>query len=909
MKFQFDDQPHQAAAVAAVTDLFEGALPPLGALSTGHGGVEMDLDVLVANLTQISEREGVERQTTLKLLTVEDLLDQPRSFANFSVEMETGTGKTFVYIATALRMAELYGLRKFVILVHSVAIRAGVIKTFEQTKDFFGRRHPGLQYGWGALGDGPAIDDFTSPSTAVQFLIVSIQAIDKPKTNSIYQSPEQPQLWTEPSTDIAAIAAARPVLIIDEPQNFTTTLRRRAVATLNPLFALRYSATHKEPYNLVHRLGARAASEAGLVKRVAVKGVVAGGGGPYIRLEGVEPRRRRLTASAVIDRRTRSGVERGTVVIHPGTDLHSESGGIDGYRGWVVEEIRRRPDQVMFTNGRTAAAGQELGVDRLAIWRDQVRHVIRQHLARQAQIDSAGRHIKVLSLFFVERVADYVGPNAVLPALFDELFREEWQRAGGPVQECPDPAKIRVHYFPSTKTGLLKDTSGRANEADFEARAYQEIVAHKELLLERSNPRAFIFSHSALREGWDNPNVFQIGFLRHSRSEVERRQQIGRGLRLPVNQEGRRVPDPVICRLTLVVDETFAEFRDGLNLEYEADGTPRSDRPAPPDDADEEVVVRRRRQRFESPEFAELWRRIRHKARYRVSFVPDALPPAVAASEILQNALYIAPRANIVQMAELEYDDEGRVITPDEVVVEGQGEAISIAGLVLPNVVKLVEDHLLTSKYPMQFTRSTLCAVVEALPDDIKARSAYDPERWSRIVAETIRIVAVEQLVDQIVYEPVPEEEWWDAEAVLLEVEPASPAGGPGSGIGPAPAGGANLYDHLVYDSDVERLFAGRLENDGDHIPLFTKLPRRFKIRTPVGDYSPDWAIVYDRTAAQRLILVRETKDVLDLHDLPWDEQMRIRFAKRHFEARADAPVDFVNATDQSGLRIAQPLT
>ena len=173
--------------------------------------------------------------------------------------METGTGKTYVYIATALRLAELYGLRKFVILVHSVAIRAGAVKTFEQTAEHFSTKFPSVKYRWGVLGEGPALDDFTEPSSTVQFLVTSVQAIDKPDSNSVYQEAEQPQLWKDSMSGIASIAAARPVVIVDEPQNMATDLRRKAIATLNPLVALRYSATHKEAFNLVHRLGPKAA--------------------------------------------------------------------------------------------------------------------------------------------------------------------------------------------------------------------------------------------------------------------------------------------------------------------------------------------------------------------------------------------------------------------------------------------------------------------------------------------------------------------------------------------------------------------------------------------------------------------------------------------------------------------------
>jgi type III restriction enzyme len=917
VKFRFDDQPHQSAAVSAVVDLFEGALvPPRDALAgrapgaNGHAQFRLERSALTENLKAITGREAVEPQAQLKLLAETDLEGTDREFPNFSVEMETGTGKTYVYISTALRLAELYGLRKFVILVHSIAIRAGVIKTFQQTEDHFRLKYSGVPYKWGVLGENSALNDFAEPSGTVQFLVASVQALDKPDTNTLYASAEQPQLWGESLSGVQQIAKARPIVLIDEPQNMATPLRRQAIATLNPLVALRYSATHKEPFNLVHRLGPKQAAEAGLVKRVSVKGIVAGEDGkPYVRLDKLRSVRKRLMAEAVIDK---AGGKRVPVVLQNGTDLFEESGNLSQYRGLVVDSIERKPDRVIFENKLVVQAGTETGVDAEAVWRDQIRHTIRTHLARQRQIDSMDRGVKVLSLFFVERVADYAGDEAVLPVMFDELYREEWLRTGYPESEMPNPAELRVAYFPSTKRGLLKDTSGRASDAELEARAYQEIIANKELILDRSNPRAFIFSHSALKEGWDNPNVFQVGFLRHTRSELERRQQIGRGLRLPVDQNGHRVMDPAINRLTLIVDESFTEFRDGLNAEYSASGGGSGDAGPEVDDADNEVIVRRRPALFESPEFAELWKRIRYKARYRVTVEPEALRIVVAASEHLTDLDFIERRANVVQSADLVYDDEGYVITADSAVAESRGERIVVAGQRLPDVVQLIEDQLQYGKFPVQLTRPTVAGIVREIvnqPDRDYARHVLDdPDRWARIVANAIRIETIELMVRGISYEPTAETDWWDAEVVFLEVEsknPPQPLSGhpdPKNGVIASPEGGVNLYDHVDYDSHVERAFAAQLENDREHVKLFAKLPRRFRVRTPVGEYSPDWAIVYDESGTHRLHLVRETKGTRNLDDLEWGEAMRIRFAEQHFNAAPIGPVDYNYTTETAGL-------
>lgn len=920
MKFRFDDQPHQAQAISAVVDLFDGALlPPSGVLagqaagSDGHSAFQLSHPALARNLEIVTTRESVTTENALDLRVERDLLENEREFPNFSVEMETGTGKTYVYIATALRMAEAFGLRKFVILVHSVAIRAGAVKTFEQTREHFRSKFPGLNYQWNVLGESKSLQDFADPSSTVQFLIVSVQLLDKPTTNTLYSFPEQPRIWGESLSGVQQVAELRPVVIIDEPQNMQSPLRRRVIATLNPLVALRYSATHRDPYNLVHRLSARKAAESGLVKRVGVKGVVPGSDGrPYMQLKSVKATKvrgaTRLLAEFLIDRATRTGHERGTVTIQPGADLFEESGELSQYRGYVIEDIKRKPDLVEFQNGKAIAVGEEAGVDAMSVWRDQVRQTIRFHLLRQAAIKASGHNIKVLSLFFVDRVADYIGQDAPLPPMFDSIFREEWLRAGYGEDDIPEPSSLRVHYFPSTKTGIYKDTKGGlASEADFEARAYEEIITHKELLLDSKNPRAFIFSHSALREGWDNPNVFQIGFLRHSRSDTERRQQIGRGLRIAVDQDGNRVSDPSINRLTLIVDESFKDFKDGLNQEYESSTGGGGSAGPEVEDEDLFVEVSRRPEMFNSPEFAELWKRIRYKAVYRIPKVdPEKLAEAVSCAEHLESLHDIQRRANVIQSADLQYNDQGFVVTSEDVVSESAGERILMVGQRLPNVVQLVEDHLSYGKFPLQLTRPTLVSILKAIPDEYHASAVHDADQWARIVAQAVRIVVIEQMVSNIVYEPMDEETWWDANMVFVEVErksiprivPGKPL--PSSGAIASPNSGVNLFDHVDYDSLVEKTFSELLENSAEQVRLFTKLPRRFKVKTPVGEYSPDWAIVWLEAGSERLYLVRETKDTLSLNDLEWDEALRIRFAKKHFDVAPCGPIDFLNTTATS---------
>lgn len=919
MQFPFEDLPHQAAATGAIVDIFENAIEPAVSVygqpagSAGHGGFRLHDDALRRNLRRVTLEQKVAPQDQLKLLKIEDLLGVERTFPNFAVEMETGTGKTYVYIETALHLAELHGLRKFIILVPSLAIRAGAVGTFKDTAAHFRSKFPDLRYAWGVLGEGSVLAEFGEPSGTVRFLIASVQSIQNPESNTIYQASEQPQLWADPSSGMASVAGMKPVVIVDEPQNLVTPLKKRALATLDPLFVLRYSATHLEPFNLVHRLGPKAAKDQGLVKSVSVKGIVpADTGVAYLLVNRLRTRRRRLVAEAVIDQRTGATVRRVEIVLQPGTDLFEESGRIEAYRNMAVERLEREPDRVCLDNGQSIDVGIEVGPERTSIWRDQLRHTIRQHFMREKEVRGAGYAMKVLSLFFVERVADYVGEESVLPKMFDEVFREEWEHAGRSVADCPDPASVRTHYFPSTKTGILKDTRGLASEADYEERAFEEIVKDKKLLLDTENPRAFIFSHSALKEGWDNPNVFQVCFLRHTRSELERRQQIGRGLRLPVDYPLlRRVKDPAINQLTLIVDESFVEFRDGLNAEYVAGAGGTGQEPELPevDDADDEVVVRRRKEKFESEHFMGLWERIRYRARYRVTLSGESLPGVIAESERLEEVRYLPRRANVIQQAQLEWDESGRAITDESVVAEDRGTAVELVGRRLPILIELIEDELGRGKFPLVLSRPTLSSIVRGLPLSVQKRAIDDPAGWTRIVAGAIRESTIEEMVDHISYEPLPESHWWDAEVVFVEVERMTPPKSDGDedpsyGVVSSPEVGANLYDAVIYDSHEERSFAGVLENDRDHIKLFTKLPRRFKVATPVGEYSPDWAIVYEIDGLTHVYLVRETKHTLDLEDLDRDEAMKIRFAKHHFLCAPHGEVHYAHTTAAEGVRL-----
>ena len=486
MKLRFDpDLPHQRRAIDAAVGLFEGQryVPATEALRSGAVVNSLDLrsEALLHRLRAVQARSCLALSDHLHEIGGEN----GPAFPNYSVEMETGTGKTYVYLRSALALAEHYGLRKYVVVVPSLAVREGVLSTFGALREHFAALHPRLQLRM-ARYDPRRIDEVRefASSGAVGFLVVTLDALNK-QSNLVHR----PNDRLQGRSPLALLQSTRPVLLLDEPQNMESDRSRETLALLRPLLALRYSATHRRRYALIHRLSPGQAQVQGLVKRVEVTG-------------GFHP---------------------------PGAEA------VD------------------------AASALLLATMRL-------------HLERQRCLRSRG--IKVLSLFFIERVADYVRPGAWLPALFDRHY--ETLCAAGECDTSVPAAAVRSAYFARRNDQAIDSHGG--NAAEDEA-AYRLIMQSKERLLSLDEPVAFVFSHSALREGWDNPNVFQICSLARPKSTVKKRQEVGRGMRLAVDQQGRRVVDQEINVLTLVVGEDQHRWWKDLQAETE-DSAFLEDRPA-----------------------------------------------------------------------------------------------------------------------------------------------------------------------------------------------------------------------------------------------------------------------------------------------------------------------------------------
>ena len=607
------DQPHQTQAINAVCDLFrgqeflssefaaqmgeQGTLLEGQVISVGHAnGVRISARQLEQNLHSVQEENGIAPTSD----TTEGRL------RDFTIEMETGTGKTYVYIRTIYELYRRYGLTKFVIVVPGVAIREGVSASFRSMRSHFDTLYdhtPMTSFVYDSSNLDP-VGNFALSST-IQVMIINIGAFnkelesdEKKGVTNIFHRPSEKLVGGMSPAEL--VSSCNPIVIIDEPQSVDNTPKaKKAIRSLNPLFVLRYSATHRQVLNKVYRLGPVEAFQQNLVKGIVVDSVSSGEdlNGAYVRLDSAKHNDKGYYAKLTMDVRQRDGSQkRKAVTVRTGNDLFVKSKENEDYAaGWVVSNIGAEPGDefVEFQNGEYLELGEATGdVAAEAVKRAQIAQTIEDHLDRQLRLYPLG--IKVLSLFFIDKVEKYrlYEPevhNGEYAEVFEEEYRriagsEKWQRryrrAGVPLPLDPEP--LHQGYFARDGKGKFKNTKESASTAA-DASAFETIMQSKEDLIsfpsEGDTPEEhskrqvqFIWSHSALKEGWDNPNVFQICTLVETKDTLTKRQKIGRGLRLPVNQDGERCYDPDVNLLTVIASESYDEFARGLQKEFEDDG-------------------------------------------------------------------------------------------------------------------------------------------------------------------------------------------------------------------------------------------------------------------------------------------------------------------------------------------------
>jgi len=868
MRLKFKSQDFQTEAVNAVVELFKGQ-------------EKADMTFSITDQQSFWEQnQGIGNRILISLETLNDNLHTVQKAHSLpqtdisdinafpvSVEMETGTGKTFVYTQTILELNKRYGFKKFIVVVPSVAIREGVFKSFQMTSDYFKNQYDSLPYRF-FIYQSERLSDVRAfaVSDTVEIMVINIDAFRKAE-NVI----NQPQDKLNGDSAMRYIRKTCPVVIIDEPQSVDNTPKaKEAIASLKPLCVLRYSATHREKQNLVYRLTPVDAYQKGLVKQISVisNSVINDYNKPYICLKSVS-NKNGFSAKVEIDVENSEGsVKRKTVVVKPHSDLYVLSGGRKLYENYKVEGIDCSAgfERIEFSNAETLTLNENIGdIDDDVIKRAQIRHTIKTHLDKELRCFDKG--IKVLSLFFVDKVEKYRtadGQKGVYAEMFEACYNELMNNPKyAPLKEKfnTDVNKAHNGYFSQDKKGKYKDTNG-STQADNDT--YNTIMKNKEWLLSFDCPLRFIFSHSALKEGWDNPNVFQVCTLTDQKSVFTCRQKIGRGLRLCVNQAGERIEDKNINILHVVANESFSEFAGKLQKEIENEtgvqfGTVTE---IPIRDAQREVSVRLKKQILASAEFLELWNRIKQKTTYRVRFDVEKLieecASAIKAMPETSDTRLVTQTADlIIQNAGVSHQERAMFTTDlerNDIVLPDILRLISAKTLLKRSTVSRIlqqsgrlEDFL---KNPQKFYEETLKIIKEK-----RHALAIDGIKYIRLAGREYYVQEIFESMELIAY--------LDKNAVAVA---------------------NSVYDYVVYDSSVESDFARSLDNDPD-VKMFFKMPNRFKIETPIGAYNPDWAVYLEKNGEERLYFVLETKGTEDIFKLRPEERQKIHCGAEHFKA------------------------
>ncbi len=973
--FQFDaSQQYQLDAINAVVGLFDGQPKDAEKLITtlrGSAALEdadratldldltqevgaignslvLDRELILANMQNVQDQNGLEIS--------KELFD---TALDFDVEMETGTGKTYVYLRTIFELADKYSFTKFVILVPSVAIREGVNTSIRLMREHFRGLYPSYPFD-ASVYSGKNAEEVQSfaTSTNVQILVMTIDSIRGDVNSRIIHQTRDKLNGLRP---IDYLKATRPVVIMDEPQNMESQLSQSAVGELDPIFTLRYSATHKKQRNVVYRLDPVDAHDLGLVKQIVVAEVQQQGAdaAPYMKLLSVK-RDPQWGARLELSVRAASGqLERREVNVRQNQELSDERiTGNSAYEGiWVTEMnlgMSGEPASIELNLHGLLFEGETIGGSSGAIYKEMIRETIREHFRKESMLRSRG--IKVLSLFFVDKVVSYMGDGMTNDSAdgdfvkwFDDVFLEERAKSPRWAELLPQaPSELRRAYFSQIKRGKTleaRDTTG-ATKADDDA--YELIMQDKERLLDESEPVRFIFSHSALREGWDNPNVFQICTLREMGAEVERRQTIGRGLRLPVTKTTRgyeRVADPGIATLTVVANESYTAFARSLQNEYKAAGVEigqvrlnefakiaaRNVEGNVTDDAlgyakSKEIYDHLTQNGFLTdgkvtskflpntigfslnlPEYIKDYELEIIEAVGKASLERYVKPKSNRQARTLNKALYLTTEFEEFWHA-ISRKTTYRVTLKREEMIDSSVKAIKDAPGIDPLRIQITRAGVKVlrggAKGQELGTRSAELKGSYDLPDiiselqeatsltrktivDILIRSKRlgefigNPNDFTTMVKRALQGELAKIVVEGIQYEKIAGSVY---ELRELQKDGAEEKERFLDQMYQVQNRQKTDFDYVVYDSDVERQFAEKLDTRED-IKLFMKLPAKFKIDTPVGPYNPDWAIIKQEDGEERIYMIRETKSTLDDAKLRPSELAKIKSAKKHFAA------------------------
>ncbi len=873
MQLQYENLDYQHSAVMSVVGLFQGegmhrydehVLSQENHQRVIANRLLLSHDEILTNLNHIQNSHGIKPSDELNEL-------------DFSVEMETGTGKTFVYLSSIFEMNKQYGWRKFMIVVPSVAIREGVMQTLKSTKSYFANHYdnPVVHFYEYSSKNTSYLKNFAE-STNIEILVINIQSFEK-DDNIINQQRETGVL-------MELIRATNPIVIIDEPQNISSDNRKQAIKALNPLFTIGYSATHKDISNKVYSLNPVHAFELKLVKQIAVHSVVSDNDPNRAYIELVEVfSKNGIKAKIKLNVKEATQTKLKTISIKLGDDLYDKSKQNHQYQhNFIIDGLDLEKQSITFANGITVTKEQDHESIKNDIMKAQIHATIEAHLKKEQSCKEQG--IKVLSLFFIDKVENYRTNNKGELGKFYQWFEESYHMLTG--ESATD---VHKGYFSQDKNGYNKNTNGET-KADNDA--YELIMQDKERLLSFDEPVRFIFSHSALKEGWDNPNVFQICTLNDSSSAIKKRQEIGRGLRLAVNQQGERIHDEKINVLTVIANDSYKEFADSLQQEYQDDCGIIFNSRYIKNDKDKKTVTYRSDFRTD-PRFLAIWERIRHDTTYRTEYDSDKLITKVS-EQINKMPKITAPSLSITK-ANIEHSKAGisTVVTYDKKVAISQTYP-------MPDVLKLIQDKT-------GLTRKTISQILVNSHyrfDELKV----NPQKFIDVICEIINEELQALMVDGIHYYPITQNDkaqkeqyaqelatWFDSYEIFANEFTFM----------------VNNYDKTIYtgcvdlDSATEKTFATDCENFDEQVAFYFKLPKKFKIPTPLGTYNPDWAVVVNGKNEQ-VYFVAETKntgqsvqDGVNERQLRQSEQLKIQCAKRYFALQNDVRYQVVECANE----------
>lgn len=1001
MKLKFKKQQYQEDAAESVVKCFEGQTKGnrrefLDRITyiRNEGTIweeTVDEDIIAFGNKKIELTEQEIRNNIRNVQKHNDLnYTDNQGITNFSVEMETGTGKTYTYIKTMYELNKAYGWNKFIVMVPSIAIREGVLKSFQITEEHFQELyHKKIRYfvyNSSNCSNIANINNFAEDAN-MQVMIINYQAFNaRTKANRrIYE--ELDELQSRKPIDV--LKATNPILIIDEPQKMGKT--EELLKEFNPLFIIRYSATHKEAfkYNLIYRLDAVDAYNQKLVKKINVKGIEVlhnKAESTYLFLEGVEVSRQAPIARIEIEVKSSNGVRKVMRNFKVGDNLFEVSGGLEEYRGYKISEIDARNesyDKVSFINGEEITTGQLFGdAEEEYMERIQIRETIKSHFEKEKEYHKLG--IKVLSLFFIDEVAKYKKydeNNNPQKGEYAKIFEEEYNNIFNEYYNFIDEdyrnyldflrnKKVHSGYFSIDKKaskGKSEDEyvyidskiddkkEGTSSDED----AYDLIMKDKERLLSLEEPVRFIFSHSALREGWDNPNIFQICTLKKSNSEISKRQEIGRGLRICVNKDGERMDERYleddffkINNLTVIASESYESFASSLQKEI-TENLSRKVATKLTSDLFENKVLKNEEgkeikldqvvytqvlidclqndyvdkngnitqkfkdeladnkikipevmnefgneylnlmkklfttteipignenknnikelkpnENFNKKEFQELWKKINIKTIYEVKF---------DSNELIEKAIKaLDEKLRITKMrVKITTGEQKDRMTVNQLREENAMYQTEVKTEVYDDFVPVNTKYDLIGSIAKDtgLTRKTIIEILSKIRQDTFAQYKYNPEEFIRRASNLINTEKAATIIDGITYKKTDKTYSNDIFTInnvdgrlglnTIEVK-------------------KHIYDYLITDSENERKFAKDLENG--EVTVYAKLPSGFKIPTPVGNYNPDWAIVFDNKDFKYIYFIAETKGSMNSLELREIEKAKIECAKKHFK-------------------------